>query len=120
AVRYLTDRGFELIGCQIAAAHLCSLGATDIPRRRFLRLLAKWCDAPSGPRRGRTTLPTGSAPPSAKPSRSAGKPPRRPTPPRASRAFAAAAQVMQQCCAALRPKFVVLWQKKTQFRSKVR
>lgn len=46
AVRYLASRGFELIDCQIASAHLRSLGATDIPRERFLRMLDDWCGAP--------------------------------------------------------------------------
>src|SRR5690606_34156140 len=46
AVRYLASRGFELIDCQIAPAQLRSLGATDIPRERFLRMLDDWCGAP--------------------------------------------------------------------------
>ena len=32
-------RGIRLIDCQVASAHLNSLGARDIPRREFLRLL---------------------------------------------------------------------------------
>lgn len=50
AVRYLEARGFELIDCQIASAHLRSLGAVDVPRTRFLKLLAKCCDAPERPK----------------------------------------------------------------------
>ena len=46
-VRYLAARGFELIDCQVASAHLRSLGATDVPRERFLRMLADWCPAPN-------------------------------------------------------------------------
>lgn len=49
AVHYLSSRGFELIDCQIASAHLRSLGATDISRGRFLAMLTDWCGAPNRP-----------------------------------------------------------------------
>lgn len=49
AVRYLSARGFELIDCQIASAHLRRFGATDIPRERFLHMLGDWCGAPERP-----------------------------------------------------------------------
>ncbi len=38
--RYLGERGFELIDCQVPTDHLKSLGAREIPRKDFLRLLA--------------------------------------------------------------------------------
>jgi leucyl/phenylalanyl-tRNA--protein transferase len=44
AVRYLVARAFELIDCQVASAHLRSLGACDVPRSRFLRTIARLCD----------------------------------------------------------------------------
>ncbi len=34
-------RGIELIDCQVASAHLASLGAREIPRRAFIALLAR-------------------------------------------------------------------------------
>ncbi|HEX7081953.1 MAG TPA: leucyl/phenylalanyl-tRNA--protein transferase [Gammaproteobacteria bacterium] len=53
AVRYLEARSFALIDCQVASAHLSSLGAVDLPRTKFLRLLSKLCERPD--RRGRWT-----------------------------------------------------------------
>jgi leucyl/phenylalanyl-tRNA--protein transferase len=47
AVRYLEARGFELIDCQVASAHLASLGARDVPRAMFLGALERLCD-PAG------------------------------------------------------------------------
>ena len=38
-VRRLREKGFRLIDCQQATAHLASLGAREIPRARFARLL---------------------------------------------------------------------------------
>jgi leucyl/phenylalanyl-tRNA--protein transferase len=46
AVRFLEARGFELIDCQVASAHLASLGARDLPRPRFLRSLERLCEPP--------------------------------------------------------------------------
>ncbi len=34
-------RGIELIDCQVASAHLASLGAREIPRREFIARLAR-------------------------------------------------------------------------------
>lgn len=48
AVGYLEARSYELIDCQVASAHMRSLGATDLPRRTFLYLLASLCDGPQG------------------------------------------------------------------------
>jgi leucyl/phenylalanyl-tRNA--protein transferase len=44
---YLRERSFELIDCQVANAHVTSLGATTIPRAKFLAVLDEHCD-PSG------------------------------------------------------------------------
>lgn len=40
-VRLLSHWGFDLIDCQVATSHLMSLGAREIPRGEFLRLLSK-------------------------------------------------------------------------------
>lgn len=37
--QYLSQNGFDLIDCQIVNPHLIRLGATEIPRFRFLKLL---------------------------------------------------------------------------------
>ncbi len=46
ALAHLVDRllqaGFRLIDCQVASAHLTSLGAELIPRREFNRMLERW------------------------------------------------------------------------------
>lgn len=48
-VRELQARGFLLLDCQVASAHLASLGSRDIPRKDFLDLLERNCTpAPSG------------------------------------------------------------------------
>jgi len=39
--------GYALIDCQVASEHLASLGAENIPRRRFIADLNRWCDAPT-------------------------------------------------------------------------
>ena len=46
-VEHLKQRDFELIDCQVASAHLTSLGARNIPRRDFLAHLARLCE-PAG------------------------------------------------------------------------
>jgi leucyl/phenylalanyl-tRNA--protein transferase len=38
--RALFDAGCLLIDCQVETDHLARFGATDVPRRRFLQLLA--------------------------------------------------------------------------------
>ena len=40
-VQYLTDRGFTLIDCQVTTDHLLSLGAREVPRPEFMRMLKK-------------------------------------------------------------------------------
>lgn len=45
-VSRLREMGVELIDCQVGSPHLRSLGATDIPRNRFLALLRQLVDKP--------------------------------------------------------------------------
>jgi leucyl/phenylalanyl-tRNA--protein transferase len=47
--QYLDSRGFELIDCQVLTEHLLSLGAEQIPRRRFSALVAALRDRPLQP-----------------------------------------------------------------------
>jgi leucyl/phenylalanyl-tRNA---protein transferase len=44
AVQFLRERRFALIDCQVASAHTMSLGATNIGRPEFLRLVAQHCE----------------------------------------------------------------------------
>ncbi|HEX7115094.1 MAG TPA: leucyl/phenylalanyl-tRNA--protein transferase [Steroidobacter sp.] len=47
----LVARGFELIDCQMATAHLMSLGAELMPRRSFIEMLERYVgDQPTGER----------------------------------------------------------------------
>jgi leucyl/phenylalanyl-tRNA--protein transferase len=43
----LCQSGYELIDCQLPSDHLKRMGATEIPRRDFMRLLVQWRDAPN-------------------------------------------------------------------------
>ena len=45
-IDFLRERRFALIDCQVASAHITSLGAVTIPLATFLRLLAEFCDPP--------------------------------------------------------------------------
>jgi len=45
----LSDRSFELIDCQVASAHVASLGATSISRDEFLALLDAYCEPRGSP-----------------------------------------------------------------------
>ncbi len=45
-VRYLRQWHYSLIDCQVRTAHLDSLGATQISRQHFTRLLAEACGRP--------------------------------------------------------------------------
>jgi leucyl/phenylalanyl-tRNA--protein transferase len=60
AVGFLRSAGIELIDCQVASAHTESLGATEIPRARFLELVADFCRPPVAPHawRGMPAAPT--------------------------------------------------------------
>ncbi|MHB8346782.1 MAG: leucyl/phenylalanyl-tRNA--protein transferase [Acidiferrobacterales bacterium] len=55
-VRQLEAWNFSIIDCQVASAHLFSLGAEEIPRSRFLALLETALRAPG--RQGAWTLET--------------------------------------------------------------
>ncbi len=48
---HLRARAFELIDCQVASAHVASLGATTVPRASFLALLDEHCEPPGAPER---------------------------------------------------------------------
>ncbi len=45
--RFLHSRGFALIDCQVLTGHLLSLGAEQIPRAQFVRLLEQYRDQPT-------------------------------------------------------------------------
>jgi leucyl/phenylalanyl-tRNA--protein transferase len=44
--RTLFERGFRLIDCQVITGHLIRMGAEQIPRTDFIRLLDRWCPLP--------------------------------------------------------------------------
>lgn len=44
--RFLDDRGFGMIDCQMNTAHLASLGAREIPRRDFIARLTELTSTP--------------------------------------------------------------------------
>jgi leucyl/phenylalanyl-tRNA---protein transferase len=46
ALATLCQCGYELIDCQLPSDHLKRMGATDMPRNEFMRLLHQWRDAP--------------------------------------------------------------------------
>ncbi|WP_457676989.1 leucyl/phenylalanyl-tRNA--protein transferase [Thiolapillus sp.] len=46
-VRSLQEAGYGLVDCQVYTAHLASLGARLIPRKRFLNQLAELLDCPA-------------------------------------------------------------------------
>lgn len=50
AVELLVSAGIELIDCQVASAHTLSLGAVEIAREEFLRLVGSLCRPPFEPR----------------------------------------------------------------------
>ena len=45
-VRQLQQWGYRLIDCQVHTDHLASLGATNLPRQDFSRILARECSLP--------------------------------------------------------------------------
>lgn len=49
AVEFLKRRGFTLIDCQVASAHTTRLGATQMPRTRFLEHVREHCSTPTSP-----------------------------------------------------------------------
>lgn len=46
---HLRARSFRLIDCQVASAHVASLGATTVSRANFLTLLDEYCEPPGEP-----------------------------------------------------------------------
>ena len=46
-VEHLRKWGYILIDCQVASAHLNSLGAEAVPRREFIAQLNRYCDLPT-------------------------------------------------------------------------
>jgi len=44
--RTLEGWGYGLIDCQVLTGHLLRMGAVQIPRARFVELLAHWCELP--------------------------------------------------------------------------
>jgi leucyl/phenylalanyl-tRNA--protein transferase len=48
-VRWLRERGFQLIDCQQETNHLASLGAYPMPRKVFLDHLRDWAQPPYRP-----------------------------------------------------------------------
>lgn len=48
-VAQLKDWGYHLIDCQVHTQHLVSLGAEEIKRDMFKKLLDQYCDAPISP-----------------------------------------------------------------------
>jgi leucyl/phenylalanyl-tRNA--protein transferase len=53
----LRARGFELIDCQVASAHLSSLGASTVPRAQFLVQLDAYCEPHGTPGSWRSSTP---------------------------------------------------------------
>jgi leucyl/phenylalanyl-tRNA--protein transferase len=53
-VRWLAGCGVDLVDCQVRTEHLVRFGARDVPRREFLRRLARALEAPD--RRGTWVL----------------------------------------------------------------
>ena len=47
ALAALCRSGYELIDCQLPSDHLKRMGATELPRREFMRLLQDWRVAPN-------------------------------------------------------------------------
>ncbi len=51
-VERLREYGYRMMDCQVHSGHLQSLGAQDIPRVEFLRMLKQWRDEPAPVWRG--------------------------------------------------------------------
>ena len=47
ALAALCRSGYELVDCQLPSDHLKRMGAIDVPRRDFMRLLHCWRDTPN-------------------------------------------------------------------------
>jgi leucyl/phenylalanyl-tRNA---protein transferase len=48
---HLQAHDFRLIDCQVASAHVASLGATTVSRADFLAMLDEYCEPPGSPKR---------------------------------------------------------------------
>jgi leucyl/phenylalanyl-tRNA--protein transferase len=46
-VSFIKEHDFDLVDCQVTSGHLLRLGAKEIPRNDFLRILAKSIDKPT-------------------------------------------------------------------------
>jgi len=46
-VRYLQDKGFDFIDCQVPTVHLKRMGAREVPRTEFLKMLKEALNAPT-------------------------------------------------------------------------
>ncbi len=46
-VERLQEYGYRIMDCQVHSGHLQSMGAQDIPRVEFLRMLKQWRDEPA-------------------------------------------------------------------------
>ncbi len=49
SVQRLSEWGFRLIDCQVHTSHLASLGAEEITRAQFIRLIEEFIDQPPSP-----------------------------------------------------------------------
>jgi leucyl/phenylalanyl-tRNA--protein transferase len=49
AVDFLRARRCALLDCQVASSHMTTMGATLVPRERFLQLLGELCVPPGEP-----------------------------------------------------------------------
>ena len=56
SIDFLGARGCRLIDCQIWSRHLQSLGARNVPRAEFLRMLTMLCNPPGTPHSWQSTL----------------------------------------------------------------
>lgn len=59
AIDCLKQWGYALIDCQVYSEHLVSLGATEIRRAEFARLLDEYCDESAAPSAWRTVQASG-------------------------------------------------------------
>lgn len=62
ALRFLSERGFELVDCQLPSAHLSRLGAKSMPRSEFLSHLVRLTESPGMPGHYREAFDAGLEP----------------------------------------------------------
>ena len=46
-IRFVSERDFDLVDCQVTSGHLLRLGAKEVPRKRFLDMLEKSMEKPT-------------------------------------------------------------------------